>query len=345
MSKIIITIILFFSFPIFLYANIETGKLFLNNKQTKCEQKDAMFYIHFIYDTDTKKGKATQYYTDNELFAKYEFKDNSPTMKNGEAYFYANGNITKMQTFKNNKKEGKTEYYKFGKTNEIQTIEYYINDQRSGPMYHPSSASYIDSSSIANGIVIYHQLDSNILVYFKTVNTNDSSFTQLYKGNQLLSETHTWLQPTDKGILFIQKFCDSFNSKNELIQRTVFEAKSKRIFTYSNSTVSSKIIWKDSSEKEAQYEGGLQELVNFLSDNLVYPEQCRQNQIEQEVLVEFVINKNGQLESPKIISYSHSLLNKEAIRVINLMPKWKPGIQNQKPTSSYYSLPINFSLN
>jgi len=57
-----------------------------------------------------------------------------------------------------------------------------------------------------------------------------------------------------------------------------------------------------------------------------------------------VVNKDGEITNVNIARGLDPLLDKEALRVVNSMPKWKPGLQNNKPVSVSYTIPINFVL-
>lgn len=80
--------------------------------------------------------------------------------------------------------------------------------------------------------------------------------------------------------------------------------------------------------------------------NLNYPEEARNNKIQGRVSVRFIINKEGNID--KIATkgpLNGILLEKEARRIISLLPKMTPGIQNGKPADVLYSIPISFKLN
>ena len=61
-----------------------------------------------------------------------------------------------------------------------------------------------------------------------------------------------------------------------------------------------------------------------------------------KVIASFVVSKTGTIENVKIINSGRSDLDKEVIRIINKMPLWKPGLQNGKPVSVYFNLPVTF---
>lgn len=98
-------------------------------------------------------------------------------------------------------------------------------------------------------------------------------------------------------------------------------------------------------EENAQFPGGEQECFKFLAANVRYPAECIEKGIQGRVIVSFVINTDGTLDEIKTMRSPDQLLTKEAERVVALMPKWKPAMQNGKPVRSRFALPVMFRLN
>ncbi|MDD3080145.1 MAG: energy transducer TonB [Paludibacter sp.] len=82
----------------------------------------------------------------------------------------------------------------------------------------------------------------------------------------------------------------------------------------------------------------------YLSDNIRYPVIAIENQIEGRVICQFVVNKDGSITDLKVIRSIDPVLDKEAMRVLRNMPKWRPGIQNGKPVRVKFFIPVNFQL-
>jgi len=100
----------------------------------------------------------------------------------------------------------------------------------------------------------------------------------------------------------------------------------------------------------AEYPGGEKALFKFLRENLVYPPEAKEKGIEGRVDIGFVVGKDGSITEVKVIKSSgNSLLDKEAVRVVKTMPKWKPGTGFssgvEKPVAIRFQLPIEFKLN
>jgi protein TonB len=92
-------------------------------------------------------------------------------------------------------------------------------------------------------------------------------------------------------------------------------------------------------------EGGMEGLYAFLRANLKYPRVPLEAGIQGQVFVEFVIEKDGSISNVKVISSVYPDLDNEAVRVVKIMPKWKPGKQQGKAVRCMYNIPIRFAIN
>ena len=97
-------------------------------------------------------------------------------------------------------------------------------------------------------------------------------------------------------------------------------------------------------EENAQFPGGEQECYKFLAANVKYPAECIEKGIQGRVIVSFIIETDGTIDEIKTMRSPDPLLTKEAERVVALMPKWKPFMQNGKPVRSRFTLPVMFRL-
>lgn len=85
-------------------------------------------------------------------------------------------------------------------------------------------------------------------------------------------------------------------------------------------------------------------MLQFIYNNVKYPVEARQNGIEELVVIGFVVNEAGDITEPKILRGNHDDLNAEALRVINEMPRWTPGINEGQAVKVQFNLPIRFEL-
>ena len=97
-------------------------------------------------------------------------------------------------------------------------------------------------------------------------------------------------------------------------------------------------------DKAPSFPGGYQAMASFLSEKLVYPPVAVENKIQGIVFVTFVIRKDGSITDVKVLRSVDPFLDKEAVRVVSLMPKWEPAKKNGKNVSSYFKIPITFRL-
>ena len=93
-----------------------------------------------------------------------------------------------------------------------------------------------------------------------------------------------------------------------------------------------------------KFPDGEQAMMKYLADNIKYPKKAKDNNIEGRVFVNFVVEKDGSISEVKVLRGIGGGCDEEAVRVINSMPKWKPGKQEGKPVRVYYTIPIFFKL-
>jgi len=95
-----------------------------------------------------------------------------------------------------------------------------------------------------------------------------------------------------------------------------------------------------------EFKGGVDSLMSFIKQKLVYPAWERNNKIHGKVIVTFVVDKNGKIKDPKILKSveGSKYFNHEVIRVVNSMPDWRPGWHDGKNVDVQFTLPIEFQL-
>ena len=97
-------------------------------------------------------------------------------------------------------------------------------------------------------------------------------------------------------------------------------------------------------ENQPEFPGGMAELMKYLKKNLRYPQICKEQGVQGRVIVQFVVNPDSTLSDFNVIKSVNPHLDKEALRVVSSMPKWKPGEQRGKPVSVRFTLPVTFRL-
>jgi len=98
------------------------------------------------------------------------------------------------------------------------------------------------------------------------------------------------------------------------------------------------------TEEMPEYPGGMEALNSFLSKEIQYPEVARNNGITGTVLVEFVVERDGRVSNAKVKVPLYPDCDKEAVRGIMAMPKWKPGKNMGKPVRCFYQVPVTFRM-
>lgn len=97
-------------------------------------------------------------------------------------------------------------------------------------------------------------------------------------------------------------------------------------------------------EEMPEFPGGTTALLHYLGQNIKYPTIAAENGVYGKVTVNFVVNKDGSVSDAKVIRGVDPSLDKEALRVVYSMPKWKPGLQGGKPVRVSFTVPISFVL-
>jgi protein TonB len=93
-----------------------------------------------------------------------------------------------------------------------------------------------------------------------------------------------------------------------------------------------------------QYPGGAVEFMKWLTKNLQYPKLAQVKKTQGKVIAHFYVEKDGSITGLKIVQSLSRECDKEALRVLGMMPNWQPGVQNGQPCRTKVSIPIVFKL-
>lgn len=113
-------------------------------------------------------------------------------------------------------------------------------------------------------------------------------------------------------------------------QKTVVAQKNQKVF--------------DVVEQMPEYPGGIQALLEYLSQNVKYPADAENQKVEGRVIATFIVETDGTINNVEVVKPVFPSLDAEAIRVLSGMPKWTPGKQSGKEVRVKYTVPINFNL-
>lgn len=98
------------------------------------------------------------------------------------------------------------------------------------------------------------------------------------------------------------------------------------------------------AEKQAEYNGGLNQLATDLKARLIYPKSARRTGHAGVVYVSFVVTKQGMVADPRVVKGFHADCDAEALRVVKTLEVWKPGEHRGKKVNSRFVLPVRFTL-
>lgn len=97
-------------------------------------------------------------------------------------------------------------------------------------------------------------------------------------------------------------------------------------------------------QKIPVFPGGWSMFMQWLTKNLKYPPAAQTNKIQGTVVVAFIVNKDGTVSDLKVSQSANPILDREALRVMKMMPKWKPGMDNNKVCRTMIAVPVVFAL-
>ena len=100
-----------------------------------------------------------------------------------------------------------------------------------------------------------------------------------------------------------------------------------------------------SMENPPTYPGGMAAFYKFLGQNIKYPADAVEKNVQGNVVLSFMVAKDGSINDVKVDQKLGSGTDEEAVRVLKMSKKWNPGTQEGKPVNVKYSIPVKFSLN
>ena len=93
-----------------------------------------------------------------------------------------------------------------------------------------------------------------------------------------------------------------------------------------------------------QFPGGAVEFMKWLTKNLKYPATAQQRKVQGRVVAQFIVNTDGSVSDIQVVERLSAECDREALRVLRMMPKWQPGLMNAKPCRTKVGIPIVFKL-
>jgi tonB family C-terminal domain len=158
------------------------------------------------------------------------------------------------------------------------------------------------------------------------------------------SKSHTTAEPQHDVMQWAYSLV-AYNCENKSEQSALYSANPL------NMQAESQLVTQDGKEKNTNiddelpsFPGGDAKLREWIKKNMKYPSYAKNNGIEGQVLVVFIVEKDGSISNAEVSWGVDPSLDQEALRIVNKMPKWKPGTQNGVAMRVKYRLPITFML-
>lgn len=127
-------------------------------------------------------------------------------------------------------------------------------------------------------------------------------------------------------------------------KESIMEVPELEVMDNPTSVAPNEVIGYGEAEKMPQFPGGEAALTQFLATNLKYPAIASENGIEGQVVVSFIVEKDGSLSDAKILRDIGGGCGQAALRLVSQMPKWSPGAHQGKPVRVRYTMPVKFKL-
>ena len=109
-------------------------------------------------------------------------------------------------------------------------------------------------------------------------------------------------------------------------------------------TTKAELVFGEIQEQQPAFRGGNKALMKFIEDNMQYSKEMAEICVQGRVVVSFMIERDGSITNAKVVRSLHPLFDKEALRIVGLMPKWIPGMVKGESVRVKYNLPIKFNL-
>ena len=208
------------------------------------------------------------------------------------------------------------------------------------------------SKAVADYYRVYKKTSKGFIVYDKFINNNIQMIAEVSEIKPELIQNGYSIYYNIDGSISSHGF-SKFDKRNGDWVIYDDNKKDSSLFEYKDGLVIAKKGLSIPSERNyvltdimPEFQGGVREMRIFLENKINYPKEARKNDWQGKTYIKFIIDVRGNVVNPKIIKSSgHTILDDEALRVVKLMPKWKPGKQDHKVVPVEINLPINFALN
>lgn len=321
-------ILLVISFAMFnAVAQKKQNTYFVKNNGKEVKLRDSADFIRIIEEPDSgeKQFNIKEYYLDGtkKLIGKLSSFEPKLIYEGTFISFYKNGMKKSAINYKKDDRIGMAFYF-FENGKVKRQLEYAEKD--------PNDKK-IASNSLETKFKLIYQVDSlgKVLVQDGNGRLIDTAKSE----NDKFIEEGDYKDGFKDGV-WTGKYLSGKSSYTETYAAGKFVS---GVNTVGDNTIEYKVL-----ESAPQFKGGINEFYKYLSRAIKYPKEAYTNGIGGSVLLNFVIEKDGQVADVKIDKPVFPSIDEEAIRVMMASPKWVPGIQRGVPVRVKYNIPIKFSV-
>ena len=205
-----------------------------------------------------------------------------------------------------------------------------------------------------------HQIVKHTLSNYNVALVNNFNYSLTKKRVIMMTKQKSkWLSavkiatilPLAAGITFIFSCTENAMDRQEnksVAEQNMSDIQEETVVTSAKPTEDNSEIEEETFmvvEEMPEFEGGEPgEFRYFIAKNVAYPKAAKEQSIEGKVFVQFLVGSDGKVKNAEVVRGVHPLLDAEAIRVVNLSPKWTPGVQRGEKVAVQFTFPINFKL-
>jgi len=359
--RILIALILLLNSSLISYSQ-KDEKICFDEDWELCDAEYAKYYR--IVTKNKKVYDVIDYNLQDKIQMTGHFSDEACETKNGKfEWFDEEGKITKSCSYINNALVGDySEYYPNG---QFKIRDYYVNNLRHG--YYEEyfedgnlKAKAIYSNGKITGSAYRHFENQTEALKLEIDSSGNGSFILFHpNGKKRISggiinglRKDSWTYYDTNGIIRKTEIANDLEELEDIYPNKLSSHKISVASTISCNLLFFEYYafdyehiegYVDNPDTDAKFPGGNNAMAKFIGDNLVYPEDAVDRNKQGTVYVRFVIEKDGNITQVKVEKGPY-LLRAEAIRVVESMPRWKPGEDNGVKVPTCYRLPIKYVL-
>jgi TonB family protein len=318
MNKFILTSLLFL-FSLFSFGQKRHNVYFLKDNGEHVKTKDSADFIRIVWEPDSGSVlyNVQEFYKNNNLKRLGTSSSIDPLRMEGHSIlYYPNGHKHIIADYKNNLLEGN--YYEYFPNGHLFCYKQYTS---------PGNVFGADQYKI---ISVFDSLGNEIVTqgngYYKGYDNDFKSVTE--EGPLKNGQPEGQWKGTNPGMKF--SFEETY--------------KDGKFIEGSGTDSLGRVIHYQQKLTQPEFPGGLEQLYAFLARKIIYPDYAKAHNIQGRVILEFMVEKNGEIRNVKILRSVYKDIDEEAVRALMLAPKWNPGLAHGMPVRVSYALPIMFTL-